>query len=1003
MGFVFCIYSIFVLEVTMINIKIRITSFIVIALILCLGGMSLFNYFETRRLLVENLESSLAALTLSASSEVGLWLNARKSEIELMAGLPRVQNGDMDAVIAYMNKEISRNKIYEQFVIANNRGNCYMNTGDGGNLADREYFKEVMSTGSTVISDPIISRGSGNQVVMVAAPIKKDGKLLGIIGGSVNLDEFSRMVASVKITKLGYAYSLDKDGFIITHPNQKLLMRYNPLEDSSAHPNLQEAVKRMTQGKTGTTRYIFLGEDKYVSYAPIPGTNWSLCVTVPASYITDQLRYLPIYFIAVMLLFGMAIALLLGRWLAGPLSVLAVITRDITARLPEQIKVAWPKTQIVELDSLVNSFRNMAVVLQEKFQELEAANEILATGIIERKRVEESLKQSYEELGLAYQELGSTEEKLRHNYEELHNKEEALRESEELFRTMSERAPIGIFILQDGKFKFANQQFQQFLGYTEDELLQMYSINIIVPEDRERVGEHAVAALKGKNSLPSEYRFTKKNGEIMWAVETVAPIKYKGKRAILGCHMDINGHKLAVKALRESEIKFRTLFEEALNPIFVFDEKGCYIDANRAGLIFFACGKEELTNRFVNEGYQLNNEAAPSLVPGTLEVQYRVGDILKTILLNIVAVNISGSKTFFGIGQDITGRKVMEEKLMHMSLHDPLTGLYNRTYFEEEMRRLEGDRYAPVGIVVCDVDGLKLVNDTLGHSKGDELLKLTSDIIKKCFRKEDAISRIGGDEFAAVLPKSSLPVVEKAYRRIQEAVANYNMENIEVPLSLSVGFSVSGEKNVSMGDIFKEADNNMYREKLHRKQSTRSAIVQALMKALEVRDFITEGHAERLQSVVASVGETMGLPDSKLVDLRLLAQFHDIGKVGVPDRILFKPGPLTREEYAEMQRHSEIGHRIAQSAPDLVPIADWILKHHEWWNGEGYPLGLTGEEIPLECRILAIADAYDAMTSERPYRKAMGHEEALSELKEKAGIQFDPELVQIVLKILNKS
>jgi HD-GYP domain-containing protein (c-di-GMP phosphodiesterase class II) len=205
-----------------------------------------------------------------------------------------------------------------------------------------------------------------------------------------------------------------------------------------------------------------------------------------------------------------------------------------------------------------------------------------------------------------------------------------------------------------------------------------------------------------------------------------------------------------------------------------------------------------------------------------------------------------------------------------------------------------------------------------------------------------------------------------------------------------------------MGDIFREADNNMYREKLHRKQSIRSAIVQALMKALEARDFITEGHAERLQSVVAAVGESMGMSDSKLVDLRLLAQFHDIGKVGVPDRILFKPGPLTREEYAEMQRHSEIGHRIAQSAPDLVPIADWILKHHEWWNGEGYPLGLAGEEIPLECRILAIADAYDAMTSDRPYRKAMGHEEALMELGKKAGTQFDPKLVQIVLMLLNR-
>ncbi|MDD4335362.1 MAG: HD domain-containing protein, partial [Desulfotomaculaceae bacterium] len=135
--------------------------------------------------------------------------------------------------------------------------------------------------------------------------------------------------------------------------------------------------------------------------------------------------------------------------------------------------------------------------------------------------------------------------------------------------------------------------------------------------------------------------------------------------------------------------------------------------------------------------------------------------------------------------------------------------------------------------------------------------------------------------------------------------------------------------------------------------------------------------------------------------LHLLAKFHDIGNTGVSDSILFKPGPLTVSEINEMRRHCEIGHRIAQSAPDLVIIANWILKHHEWWNGEGYPMGLKGDEIPLECRILAIADAFDAMTSDRPYRKALSYTEAIAELKRWAGIQFDPELVRKFLGTLD--
>ena len=335
-----------------------------------------------------------------------------------------------------------------------------------------------------------------------------------------------------------------------------------------------------------------------------------------------------------------------------------------------------------------------------------------------------------------------------------------------------------------------------------------------------------------------------------------------------------------------------------------------------------------------------------------------------------------------------------------MSLHDPLTGLYNRAFFEEEMNRLGDGRHDPVGLIMCDIDGLKLVNDTLGHNAGDSLLVAAAGVLKNAFREGDMIARIGGDEFAVLLSRSDNNTVENIYNRVQKAIETYNAAGPDIPVSMSIGFATRIDPSTSMRELFKKADNNMYREKICHMQSARDAIVQTMMKALDERDFIAGGHARRLQDLVTDMATGISLAESRIADLRLLAKFHDIGKVGVPDSLLYKPDALTCEEYIEVQRHCEIGHRIAMLATDLIPITDWILKHHEWWNGNGYPLGLKGEDIPLECRILAIADAYDAMTSDRPYREAMTKGKALEEIKLCAGTQFDPHLVEVFVQIM---
>jgi HD-GYP domain-containing protein (c-di-GMP phosphodiesterase class II) len=170
---------------------------------------------------------------------------------------------------------------------------------------------------------------------------------------------------------------------------------------------------------------------------------------------------------------------------------------------------------------------------------------------------------------------------------------------------------------------------------------------------------------------------------------------------------------------------------------------------------------------------------------------------------------------------------------------------------------------------------------------------------------------------------------------------------------------------------------------------------------IELKDKQILSHVMRIQRLVVKISLTFKLSDEVMKSLLLLAQFHDVGKLGIPDSILFKESPLTENEFTKMKQHSEIGHRITEASSELFNIAHLILKHHEWWNGEGYPLGLKGDEIPFECRILAIIDAFDAMTHSRPYRNAISHKEAIEELTRCAGTQFDPFILRELKEILH--
>ncbi|MGI1658923.1 MAG: HD domain-containing phosphohydrolase [Desulfitobacterium sp.] len=356
-----------------------------------------------------------------------------------------------------------------------------------------------------------------------------------------------------------------------------------------------------------------------------------------------------------------------------------------------------------------------------------------------------------------------------------------------------------------------------------------------------------------------------------------------------------------------------------------------------------------------------------------------------------------------GVLQDVTEQERTEEQMRFYAEHDIITGLHNRWYFEQEIVDIMINAKS-VGIIMCDIDGLKLINDTLGEEAGDQYLVAFANILKEACPPEGVVARIGGDEFTIVLKDTAEEEVEQIYRLINTGVEHFNRKKLSMLLSISMGVCYRELcERETLPNVLKEAEEQMNFHKLLQGQSTRSKTVDILMKTLEARDYITEGHSDRLQQMMVEVGKRVGMDELEKSRLTLFACFHDIGKVGIPDSILFKPGKLDKEEFEEMKKHSEIGYRIANASPDLAYISDFILKHHEWWNGQGYPLGLDGEEIPLECRILSIADAYDSMSNDRPYRKAMAYEDRIDELRRFSGIQFDPNLVAIFIDLLNES
>ena len=598
--------------------------------------------------------------------------------------------------------------------------------------------------------------------------------------------------------------------------------------------------------------------------------------------------------------------------------------------------------------------------------------------------------------------------------------QDAIKQTELQYERMLDKLPFSVTIVTpDGFVLYANERSYE-MFHIREEIINTRAIQRVW-EDLDQRKEWIKCIKKDGFVKAFDARMKTLDGRKIHTMCSGFFFKYQNQDCILSTQVDITDRKKMEEELRESEEKYRLLTEFTSDVVWVLNldlRKFTYVSPavfNLRGITPAEAMEESLEETLFSETIDYEMEALknnyqeflkdPSLSNSyTHELQqpHKDGSIVWVETSTKYRYNAKGQVEIVGASRNIDKRKKSENKVLYLSYHDQLTGLYNRRYYEDKLISIDNERNLPISLIMSDVNGLKLTNDAFGHFAGDELLKKVAEVFERTARKGDIVARTGGDEFVMLLPKTTFDQAKEIVRNIKEGFSKEKVDNILV--SASLGCATKKGIDDYMTDVYSRAEGMMYQNKLNESASVRSKTMELIIENIYRKDPNAKKHSENVRDICKRIGQALGENKATVESLGLAGFMHDIGKVGIDEKVLAKVGKLDDEDWIEMKRHPEIGYQILRSTNNFSHIANCVLCHHEYIDGNGYPRGISGDDISIGGKIIAIADSYDSMVSNCASSEMLSEDEAIEEIIRNAGSQFDEKISRVfVEKILGKA